>query len=137
MRLPWSDTLMSRRFTETELGTRSTPSLWHGWGFYNLNGGRVADKILLVIAYHITHKRVPTRASVSQIMEIGATTKLTAIRLRHLDRVHERDRKPHETFQRKVTATRAETRGYGERQTALEKTCGKGRTSNDRSQCRS
>ena len=84
-------------------------------GFYKLDRGRLADRDLRVMVRHIARHGKQARASANQIMEVGATTEVTAVRLRCLDKDLDRKQYHTETLYKEVTATRAEIREYRER----------------------
>ena len=90
-------------------------------GFYNLDIGGSADRAPPFIVHRIAHYGEQARASVNHIKEVGATTKVTAIRLRRMDKDHDQTRNHIEALPEEVTAARAEVREFSERQVALER----------------
>lgn len=59
-------------------------------GFYNHDRGGSVDKALPVMVRRITRQGEQARASANQIMEVGATTEVTAVSVHHLDEDHDR-----------------------------------------------
>ena len=61
------------------------------------------------------------RANASQLLDIGATAVVTAVRLRRLDKEHDRTIENTFALQKNITAARAEVMEFREKQAAMER----------------
>ena len=90
-------------------------------GFYNLSQGGSADRALLIMVRHIARQGEQARAITDQVMEVGTTTKVTAVLLRHLDEHQDQTRDHAEALQKEAIATRVELRELRGRQAIMER----------------
>ena len=89
--------------------------------FYNLRNEGSTDRALPVIICRIANQGEQARANASQLLDIGATTVVTVLRLRRLDEEHDRTIGHTFSLQKDITATRAEVREFHEQQAAMER----------------